>query len=171
VGIGTVLADDPRLNVRLVDGPDPQPVVLDSRLRLPLEARLLSNNRPPWIATLPGTGSKKQEALEQRGVRLLTLPAGENGRISLPELLGCLGELGLSSLMVEGGASVITSFLAQGLVDNLILTIAPVIIGGLGAIEAQGAVPHYRLDSPGYERLGDDLIVWGKIRQSVKSEG
>jgi riboflavin biosynthesis pyrimidine reductase len=77
--------------------------------------------------------------------------------------LRCLAELGLNSLMVEGGASVITSFLAQGLVDNLVLTIAPVFIGGLWAIEAPGAVPHYRLEDPVYERLGDDLIVWGKI--------
>ena len=169
VGIGTVLADDPRLTVRLVEGRDPQPVVLDSRLRLPLDARLLSNNRPPWIATLPGADPEKQSELEQRGARILSLPAGEDGRISLPELLRCLAELGLNNLMVEGGASVITSFLAQGLVDNLILTIAPVIIGGLGAIEAQGAVPHYRLDSPAYERLGDDFIVWGKIRPSAVS--
>jgi riboflavin biosynthesis pyrimidine reductase len=84
--------------------------------------------------------------------------------------LGCLGDLGLDSLMVEGGASVITGFLAQGLVDNLVLTIAPVIIGGLGAREAPGAVPHYRLDNPYYERMGEDMVVWGKISHSVKSE-
>jgi 3,4-dihydroxy 2-butanone 4-phosphate synthase/GTP cyclohydrolase II len=165
VGIGTVIADDPRLNVRLVEGRDPQPVVLDSCLRLPLDARLLSGSRPPWIATLPGADPQKQAELEQRGVRILSLPAGEDRRISLPAVLGCLGDLGLDSLMVEGGASVITGFLAQGLVDNLVLTIAPVIIGGLGAIEAPGAVPHYRLDNPAYERMGEDFIVWGKISE------
>jgi 3,4-dihydroxy 2-butanone 4-phosphate synthase/GTP cyclohydrolase II len=163
-GIGTVLADDPRLNVRLADGRDPQPVVLDSRLNLPLDARLLGNNRLPWIAALQGADPQKQRQLEQRGARILILPAGQDGRISLPALLDCLAELGLNSLMVEGGASVITSFLAQGLVDRLVLTVAPVIVGGLRAVDSEAAFPmRPQLKNPGYERLGDDLIVWGKF--------
>jgi 3,4-dihydroxy 2-butanone 4-phosphate synthase/GTP cyclohydrolase II len=61
---------------------------------------------------------------------------------------------------------VITSFLAQGLADWLVLTIAPVIVGGLHAVDlgANGDLPGFRLENPGYERLGDDLVVWGKIR-------
>jgi 3,4-dihydroxy 2-butanone 4-phosphate synthase/GTP cyclohydrolase II len=164
VGIGTVLADDPRLNVRLAEGRDPQPIVLDTRLRLPLNARLLKGSRPPWIAALPGANPQKQAQLEESGARVLSLPPGEDGRISLAALLSCLAELGLNSLMVEGGARVITSFLAQGLVDHLVLTVAPVIVGGLRAVDAEAVLPApLRLILPGYERLGDDLIVWGKI--------
>lgn len=164
VGIGTVLADDPRLNVRLTEGRDPQPVVLDSRLRLPLDARLLGGSRPPWIVALQGADPQKQAQLEGRGGRVLCLPAGEDGRISLPALLSRLAELGLSSLMVEGGARVITSFLAQGLVNRLVLTVAPVVVGGLRAVDAEAALPApLKLILPVYERLEDDLIVWGKI--------
>jgi len=164
VGIGTVLADDPRLNVRLAEGRDPQPVVLDSRLRFPLDARLLDGSSPPWIAALLGADPQKQAQLEQRGVRLLSLPPGEDGRISLPALLGCLAELGIDSLMVEGGGRVIASFLAQGLADRLVLTVAPVIVGGLRAVDLDAALPNPpRLKAPGYERLGEDLIIWGEI--------
>jgi len=164
VGIGTLLADDPRLNVRLAQGRDPQPVVLDSRLRFPLDAALLRGSRPAWIACLPGVDPQKRVELEQRGATVLSLPEGEDGRVSLPDLLSCLGEKGLSSLMVEGGAGVITSFLAQGLADRLVLTVAPLIIGGLRAVHPEAALSSQpRLENPGYERLGDDLIVWGAL--------
>jgi riboflavin-specific deaminase-like protein len=164
VGIGTVLADDPRLSVRLAEGRDPQPVVLDSHLRLPVDARLLGGSRPPWIAALPGADPQKQAQLEKRGVQVLSLPAAEDGYISLVSLLGCLAGLGINSLMVEGGARVIASFLTQGLVDRLVLTVAPVIVGGLRAVDLETAFPHPpRLKAPRYECLGEDLIVWGKI--------
>jgi 3,4-dihydroxy 2-butanone 4-phosphate synthase/GTP cyclohydrolase II len=159
VGIGTVLADDPRLNVRLVEGRDPQPVVLDSRLRTPLEARLLHGARQPWIVTLPGTDRQVQLQLEGHGARILQVPPGEDGRLSLPALLECLGQLGIHRLMVEGGASVIASFFEQRLVDCLVLTIASRIVGGLHIEVGQAAI--LPLLEPGYERLGDDLIVWG----------
>ena len=174
VGIGTVLADDPRLNVRLVEGlpgrtpghNDPQPVVLDSHLRFPQERRLLRGGRRPWIAALPGVDPQKKVQLEQRGARVLHLPPGEDGRVSLPALLGCLGEMGINSLMVEGGASVIASFLAQGLVDRLVLTIAPLLVGGLHIEIGQDAIS-YRMDHVGYERLGEDLVVWGAISSQL----
>ena len=162
VGIGTVLADDPRLNVRLVEGTDPQPVVLDSQLRLPLEANLLGGSRRPWIATLPGADPRKKGQLEERGARLLSLPADDCGRVSLIALMGCLDDLGVNSLMVEGGARVISSFLAYNLVDRLVVTIAPLIVGGLRAVERDAIIPR-NIANPGSERLGNDLIVWGEI--------
>jgi GTP cyclohydrolase II len=162
VGIGTVLADDPGLTVRRVPGPSPQPVVLDSRLRFPLQARLLRHPRGVWIAC-SGADPHKRVALESAGARLLDLPPDEAGRVSLPALLACLAEEGIDSLMVEGGARVIRAFLSQGLADHLVLTIAPLFVGGLHAIEEP--LPDFpRLEEVGYERLGDDLIVWGRIR-------
>ena len=161
VGIGTVLADDPRLTVRLVNARDPQPVVLDSRLRFPLTARMLEHSRP-WIATAEDADPERQARLERAGARVLRLPATVRGRISLEHLLRELGELGIGSLMVEGGARVITSFLAERRVDHLVLTVAPTLVGGLsavGAFQAGERPPLPRLRNPRYQRLGDDLIV------------
>jgi GTP cyclohydrolase II len=86
VGIGTVLADNPRLNVRLVAGKDPQPVVVDSRLRFPPYANLLKNGRTPWIATCEDADWERQESLEGAGAKVLRL-AGNNGWVDLDGLL------------------------------------------------------------------------------------
>jgi len=162
VGIGTVLADDPRLNVRLVEGQNPRPIVLDSRLRMPLEARLLSDpQRALWIATIAGAGSQKRAALQTAGAKLLDISPGPDGRVELVELLSCLAALNIRSLMVEGGADVITSFLSQKLVDRIALTIAPVFTGGLHAVEhlPKGMTP--RLQGVQYQRSGEDVLVLG----------
>lgn len=172
VGVDTVLADDPMLTARLAEGENPQPVVLDSRLRTPTTARLLAGHpKPAWIATSQETDPGKRSALEAAGARLLPLPRSEDGRLSLEALLERLGELEVDSLMVEGGARVITSFLSARLADHVILTIAPVFLGGLNAFSGQpnGEVPGATLPSSlhlrniGYQRLGDDLIVWGQL--------
>jgi 3,4-dihydroxy 2-butanone 4-phosphate synthase/GTP cyclohydrolase II len=165
VGVGTVLADDPSLTVRLVDGKDPQPVVLDSHLRLPLGAKLLKGDRPLWIATTRQGDSLLQSAYEAAGARLFVLPATQDGRVALPALLERLAEQGIKRLMVEGGARVITSFIAQDLVDLVALTVAPRFVGGLPAVEGLqvGEREAPRLMDVSYERLGDDLVVWGKL--------
>ncbi len=165
VGIGTVLADDPNLTVRLVEGDDPQPVIVDSRLRFPLGARLLSAGRQPWVATVDPADPARRAALESRGVRVLTLPPRE-GKVSLPALLDELGRMGITSLMVEGGAQVITGFLRERLADQLVLTVAPVLAGGLHAVGDLGVpawegLPH--LCDAGYEQAGRDLVVWGTL--------
>jgi GTP cyclohydrolase II len=163
VGVGTVIADDPQLTVRLVDGRNPQPVILDSRLRTPLQARLLGRTtQPAWIATTPAADPQRRAALESAGRRLLVLPADEAGRVFLPALLEGLAEDGISSLMVEGGARVITAFLAQGLADWVSITIAPVILGGLPAVEACLARPS-RLTQVYREQLGGDMVVFGRL--------
>jgi riboflavin-specific deaminase-like protein len=170
VGVGTVIADNPRLTVRLAEGHHPQPVILDSKLRTPLDAYLVQEHpHNTWIATTEDANPQKRTALADYGVQLIDLPAEETGRIPLPMLLQCLGEMGINSLMVEGGARVITSFLSQRLADQVVLTIAPVYVGGLNAVEPTsgnlGRIPTggYRLHEIGHTRLGDDLIVWGKL--------
>jgi riboflavin-specific deaminase-like protein len=165
VGVGTVLADDPRLTVRLVAGRDPQPVILDSRLRTPARAFLIRKHPlPAWIATTNLATPKIPPGLA--GVRILDLPPAQNGQVSLPGLLDCLGELGVRRLMVEGGAQVLTSFMAQRLADHVILTIAPKFIGGLHLGDRFAGKPGNLLtvlESAAYHRLGDDLIVLGKF--------
>lgn len=170
IGVGTILADDPLLTVRLVEGRNPQPVVLDSRLRTPLEARLLTDNpRPAWIACTPAAEPTRRATLERRGVTALVLPAGPDGGVDLPSLLTCLYDKGVHRLMVEGGASVITSFLAQNLVDWVVLTEAPVFLGGLHAVEQpswqsdDSSLRPPRLQIVESEQMGEDLVILGRL--------
>jgi 3,4-dihydroxy 2-butanone 4-phosphate synthase/GTP cyclohydrolase II len=167
VGIGTVLADDPQLTVRLVEGLDPQPVILDSQLRFPLGANLL-RDRSPWIATTPQADPQKAKILEGKGAMVVVLPSDPAGRISLPAMLKWLHRTGVNRVMVEGGGAVITSFLTERLVDYLVLTIAPLLLGGYSAIqsslaESPGTRParYPHLIDMAAMKLGADLIVWG----------
>ena len=156
VGIGTVLADNPRLTVRLASGPNPQPVVLDSRLRLPFTANLLGHPKPPIIASTDRASAERQAALESKGARVIRFPANEGGRVHLPALLEWLAQNGIKSVMVEGGSAVITSFLSAHLVDRVIVTIAPRFVGGLHAVTARCDLP---LRNARYRVLGADVIV------------
>jgi 3,4-dihydroxy 2-butanone 4-phosphate synthase/GTP cyclohydrolase II len=163
VGIGTVLADNPRLNVRLVAGRDPQPVIVDSRLRFPAYSNLLRNCRTPWIAASSGADPERQQALEEMGAKVLVLP-GINGWVDLAALLEHLGNLGINSLMVEGGAQIITSFLSFRMVDQIVLTIAPMLVGGLRVVDNFGGYLRSfpRLQNLSYQRLGEDLVLRGE---------
>ncbi|MBP6017025.1 MAG: GTP cyclohydrolase II [Candidatus Promineofilum sp.] len=166
VGIGTVIADDPQLTVRLVRGPDPQPIVVDTRLRFPTWAKLLRGERRPWIATTEAADPARQAALEAAGARVVRLPSGPNGLVSLPALLDFLHGRHIRSLMVEGGATVISNFLAAHLADRLVLTIAPMMLGGLNAVADLGrlngqAMP--RLARPHYQALGKDVVMFGEL--------
>jgi len=166
VGIGTVLADDPRLNVRHTEGTHPQPIILDSQLRVPLNAQLLSCEGPmPLIATNEAAPEDRKAALEEKGATVIRLSCDRDG-ICLDRLLETLGRQGIESLMVEGGSEIITSFLKQRYVNHLILTIAPTIIGGqsvLKNLHPSGTdEPAYpRLQNIQYRWLGDDLILEG----------
>ena len=167
VGIGTVLADDPRLTVRLADGAHPQPVVLDTHLRCPPAAALFAHpTRRPWLLCGQDADPARERAAAAAGARVFRLPAGSNGRVDLGAALACLRDAGIGSLMVEGGAGVITAFLAERRVDFVILTIAPVFVGGVRAVTVAlagdpASLP--RLRDMGHARLGDDLIVWGRL--------
>lgn len=166
VGIGAVLADNPRLTVRLADGPSPQPVVLDRWLRIPPTAALFDHPRPPWIATHPALASSPAAiALTERGVRLLPLPPDEQSQLSLPHLLSELFAAGVHRLMVEGGAQVISSFVRAQLVDLLVLTITPHLVGGLHAMHLPDAdLKHLpRLQTAHWQQAGPDWVVWGTL--------
>lgn len=172
VGVGTVLADNPRLTVRLVSGEHPQPVVLDTHLRTPAEALIVSGHpKPAWIAAVPPHDPGRSRSIEQAGSRLLSLPAGPDGRVDLYALLECLGQQGVDTLMVEGGAQVITSFLTQSLVDQVVITIAPLFLGGVKALAEGVSRPGgttlaqlpVRLFDPGCAQFGEDMVLWGKL--------
>lgn len=172
VGIGTLLADDPQLTVRLVDGEHPRPVVLDTQLRFPLSARLLDGDTPrPIIATNQKSDAARRGALEAAGARVLRLPCNDNEGVSIAALLDALAEREIRSLMVEGGARVITSFMRRRLVDHLAVTVAPILVGGLqvlrglpfeGEEAADAGVSAFpRLSNVRYRWLGSDLVIQG----------
>jgi 3,4-dihydroxy 2-butanone 4-phosphate synthase/GTP cyclohydrolase II len=136
VGIGTILADDPSLGVRLVEGRNPRPVVLDAGLRSPPGAKILAEGRRnPIIVGARDDGLEKggtaKERLERAGARILFVDRDEAGGLDLNQTLTALFAEGIGSLMVEGGAAVLASFFAARLVDEVVITIAPVILGGL----------------------------------------
>ncbi len=159
VGIGTVLADDPRLTVRLAPGTSPQPVIVDSHLRFPLTARLLAEGRRPIIAATGDGSVASQEALAAAGAQVVRLPADDAGKVDLPALLAWLRQHGYASLMVEGGATIITRLIALGLVDRLVVTVAPMLVGGLTAVSSLPQIT--RLRQVGWRQFGNDMVFWG----------
>ena len=172
VGINTLLSDDPRLTVRLVSGKNPQPIVLDSRLRSPLEARLLRPPCvPPIIATTEHANAVREKGLRAAGAHVARLGSQPNGMVDLHMLLRHLYELGIRSLMVEGGARVITDFLACQLVDQMIITIAPRFVGGSLAVKP--SLPQTpgggRLTNVQYESFGGDLVVYADVEKPTST--
>jgi GTP cyclohydrolase II len=185
VGIGCVLADNPRLTVRLIPGRSPQPVIVDSRLRCPLSANLLSSNGTrPWIVTTEKADKARQRTLEGMGARVIRIKNPLGAHINLSTLLETLVNIGVSTIMVEGGAQIITSFLTDRLVDQVVVTIAPLLVGGLRAVRTAPAMPpgtrsmkaapagdaftegypknaFPRLVNTSYEIVGNDLVVRG----------
>lgn len=126
-GIGTVLADNPQLNVRDVEtSRQPLKVVIDSRLELPLDARLLATGEVLLVTV--SADLEKANALRERGVEILNLP-NASGNVDLPELMQELGRRGINELHVEGGYRLSGALVAAGLVDELLLYQAPCLIG------------------------------------------
>lgn len=159
VGIGTVLADNPQLTVRLVEGNNPRPIVVDTRLRFPLQAKMLANAVKPWIATGPGTDAAE---LSRSGAEVFELPLGADGHVDLRALLGKLRGQGIRRLMVEGGATVLRAFLREQLADNAIVTIAPTLVGGLSAV-GDGGLPFPKLSSGTWRQVGQDMLLWANL--------
>ncbi|MDQ3761783.1 MAG: GTP cyclohydrolase II RibA [Actinomycetota bacterium] len=128
VGVGTVLRDDPRLTVRLVPGTSPLRVVLDSTLRTPSTALVLAGDPVTAVLTTDRAADSDRKRLRALGANVQVVPAGPAG-VDLPAALRVLRELGVRTLLVEGGARVITSLFSARLVDRLVVGTAPKIIG------------------------------------------
>ena len=159
VGVGTVLADDPML---LPAPPVRRPfvrVVFDSRLRLPPGSRLARSARrsPVWVLTTAAR-SRRRAALEARGVRVVVVPGGPS-RVPVPAAVRVLRRLGLRSLMVEGGAELLGSFLAARAFDQAALFRAPLLLGGRGSLGAFGGPDVARLSSAVRLRPAEDPLA------------
>jgi GTP cyclohydrolase II len=173
VGINTVLADDPRLTVRLVKGKNPRPVVLDGRLRLPLGSKLLRPPCvPPIIATTVKASSLREKRLQKAGAQVIRLRSRRNGFLDLRMLLTHLAQLGIRSLMVEGGARVITDFLTLQLVDQMVVTVSPLVLGGMNAVTQLVPLLHSRvrsrLTNVQYHLFAGDLVVYADVEGAFR---
>jgi diaminohydroxyphosphoribosylaminopyrimidine deaminase / 5-amino-6-(5-phosphoribosylamino)uracil reductase len=142
VGVNTVLADDPRLTVRRVRGRDPVRVVLDRELRVPLEAEVVRGGagKPfTWVACGREADPGKAHVLESRGIRVIRCGERHRDGVELLPLLQQMGRSEISSILVEGGAKVHTSFLRAGLAQRLVCFVAPIVLGkGVEAVEDLG---------------------------------
>ena len=179
-GIGTVLADDPRLDVRLappIPGEErrqPLRVVLDAQLRTPVTARLLEAEGEALIFTALGAPEDSRAIrLGERGARVESLPASGD-RLELPAVLERLGELEVNELLVEAGATLAGALLHEGLVDELLLYVAPKFLGPT-ARPLVALPPLQQLDDAcaylllGVQQFGDDLRL--RLRPRVPVGG
>jgi 3,4-dihydroxy 2-butanone 4-phosphate synthase/GTP cyclohydrolase II len=162
VGIGTVLRDDPRLTVRMVPGASPIRVIVDSTLRVPEGARILDGDAVTIALTTARSSPARREALRQRRVRVEVVQEGPDG-VDLHEGLARLAELGIRSLLVEGGASVITSLLRDGFADRVVVALAPMLLGkgteAVGDLGVGEVVNALRLVNPTRHSAGTDLLI------------
>jgi len=168
VGVGTVLTDDPQLTVRLVKGRNPVRVVVDSRLRIPLSSKILKDleSAPTIIAVTSQADIEKMFALSIMGIEVLTIGEDSEGMVDLKGLLKKLGEQNISSVLVEGGATTLTSFIRQGLADKIVAIIAPKIMGegveAVGDLEILKVGRALKLSFDKVHRKGEDVIIEAK---------
>ncbi len=171
VGINTVSSDDPRLTVRDVPGRDPIRVVVDSKLRLPMTSQLVTSAReiPTCVVTTVESSRLTGESLEAAGVNVIRVPATAEGRCDMHTALSELAAREVVSVLCEGGAELAGSLLAAGLVDEMHVFVAPILLGPRGrpgavdwaGPESPGDAP--RIENPKWELCGADAYVSGPL--------
>ena len=170
VGVGTVLADDPELTVRLARGRNPLRVVLDTHLRTPLSSRLVATtNKAPLLIATASRDRERIGALEALGARIWRFSPGEDGRVTLRPLLSRLAQESILAILVEGGPAVHSAFLREELVDRVAIGIAPIIVGGTRATSWTQDLGRTRLHeaiavgSLAVRRVGRDIWLEGSL--------
>lgn len=173
IGVDTALIDDPSLTTRLPDGAgrDPLRVILDTTLRLAPQSAMLrqQSDAATWVFCGADASAEREKQLKRAGAFIRRVGLDERGRLDLEEVLRSLGRADITSVLVEGGATVHGSMLRQGLVDQVYLFIAPFFIGRQGtplvgdyAInDENGGI---RLTDIELQHLGDDVLIQGLVR-------
>jgi diaminohydroxyphosphoribosylaminopyrimidine deaminase/5-amino-6-(5-phosphoribosylamino)uracil reductase len=177
VGIGTVLADNPELSARgskgdtgARTGRQPVRVVVDSRLRIPLKSKILQwvHEQPTIVCTTAQASPKKIQTLREQDVQVWVLPQ-KKGRVSLKASLTQLGTKGMSSVLLEGGSTLNASALHEGLVNQVRLYVAPLLMGGqdakslIGGVSPKTLEQAWRLVNPELKKIGQDWLLTGNI--------
>lgn len=169
VGIGTVVKDNPQLTVRLVRGRSPLRIVLDSSLRIAPGAAVLTEQEKAKtiVAATAGAPGDRAAALEKMEIKVLKVPEDAHGDVDLRQLLKALGERNVSSILVEGGAATITSFLRLGLADRLVVFTAPRIMGrgveAVGELEIKEVTGALKLTFEKVYRSAEDVVIEARV--------
>ncbi len=177
VGIGTALADDPQLTARPpgTASRDPVRIVVDSALRLPPDARLLQldSPAPTWVATTERAPAERRRALEAAGAEVLVLPE-RDGRVDLAALMAELGRREVTSVLLEGGATLNAAALAAGVVDKVLCFVAPKVVGGAAAPGPVGGpgverlAGAWRVERLAAEAVGEDILLTGYLPAAAR---
>ncbi|CAK9786040.1 bacterial bifunctional deaminase-reductase [Cutaneotrichosporon oleaginosum] len=198
VGVQTIIMDDPRLKIQLVPQDDldlhsPVPIILDPKLRTPPTARILSEwrehgsnpeltgpkqVRQPWILCEASPDPERVKALEGAGARIRHVDLDKNGHIPPTELPNILENIGLGSVMIEGGSRVLSSFLHAGpradgsaLVDSIVVTVGPMFIGeGIGIVPPGDDIGLPELTYVHTETMGKDSVMVATLAQIAAGE-
>ncbi|NPA61968.1 MAG: 2,5-diamino-6-(ribosylamino)-4(3H)-pyrimidinone 5'-phosphate reductase [Methanococci archaeon] len=170
VGIGTVLKDDPRLTVHKIKSDrNPVRIVVDSKLRVPLTARVLNNDAKTIIATTEDLNEEKQKKikiLKEKGIDIVM--CGE-GKVDLKKLMEILYKKGIKTILLEGGGTLNWGMFKEGLVDEVSVYIAPKIFGGKDAptyVDGEGFKSEeesVKLELKNFYRLGEGIVLEFKV--------
>jgi len=169
VGRGTAIKDDPELTVRLVRGRNPLRVIVDSELKIPSKAKVLQNisKAPTLIATIKKSDEPRFKRLAATGAEIITVKAYKDGQVDLKELFKILAERKISSILVEGGAQIITSILKNNLANRLITVIAPKILGkgieAIGDLNIKDLASAKKIAIQKVLRCGNDIIIDSRL--------
>lgn len=170
VGAGTIRADDPRLTCRLPGGRNPIRVVVVGReVNLPPTARVLrTGDAPTWVVVPRKALPSRLAVLRRHGVEIVTVATGRGGRASFTRIGRVLGRRGLTSVLIEGGAMIAAEALRAGVVDRVVLFLAPRFLGGdalpaIGPLRIGRLAEALRLRHVRVAPAGDDLIVSGRV--------
>lgn len=175
VGINTVLKDDPSLTTRIHGGRDAIRVIVDSRLRIPLSAKVLTLNSlaRTVIATLRSAPKRRIERLVQAGAEIIMVKSSR-GMVDMKDLMKKLGRMGIMSVLIEGGSEINASALKAGIVDKVIMFIAPMLMSGRDSISSIGGASPLRLRDGfmlkdiSVRFMGKDLMLKGYIEPRIK---
>ena len=172
VGVNTIIADNPELTCRIDKGRNPIRIVVDSKLRIPLDAKVVNDQfkNKTIIATTEMAHKGKLKLLKDRGIDVIILEA-KNNKVDLDRLMVSLAERKIDSILLEGGAELNYSALAEGIVDEVNIFIAPKIIGGR---EAKSAIAGdgvkelsqaFKLEKMSVGFIGEDIWIKGKVKR------
>jgi diaminohydroxyphosphoribosylaminopyrimidine deaminase/5-amino-6-(5-phosphoribosylamino)uracil reductase len=165
VGVDTIIRDDPRLTVRLVEGKNPLKIILDSRLRTPLGSGVLKGRSATStiIATTSLSHGREIKSMESTGAAVWMIAGDDSNRVNLPELLRKLGQKDVRLILVEGGSRIFASFLKKRMADHLLVVVAPKIMGkGINCVAPSSTRKFEKLISSSYCRYfqsSHDVII------------
>jgi diaminohydroxyphosphoribosylaminopyrimidine deaminase / 5-amino-6-(5-phosphoribosylamino)uracil reductase len=169
VGVGTVIKDNPELTVRLVRGRNPLRIIVDSSLNIPVKSKVLQNlsENKTIIATIKKAVDPQFQKMVKLGAEVIPVAADKQGNVDLKKLLKILAKRNISSVLIEGGAQIITSTLINNLANRLVSVMAPKIIGK--GIEAVGDLKINNLDLAKklsfrkIKKSGEDIIIDSRL--------